>query len=68
VELPELMFLLKMLMSMDLMWVLILGGIQRFLIVELCGLHQEIVDESIRKIYMFNILIIKIALIFTFDI
>ncbi len=67
-ELPELMFLLKMLMSMDLMWVLILGGIQRFLIVELCGLHQEIVDESIRKIYMFNILIIKIALIFTFDI
>jgi hypothetical protein len=66
VELPDLVFLLIILMLMDLIWVLVLGTIQRLLIADLCGLHQEIVDESIRKIYIFNILINKIVLILTF--
>jgi hypothetical protein len=40
---------LKMLMLMDLIWFLILGATQNYITLGLFGMHQEIVDESIRK-------------------
>jgi hypothetical protein len=49
---PEFKFRLKILMLMDLISFLALGLNPKTSIVELYGLHQEIVDESIKK-YIF---------------
>jgi hypothetical protein len=46
---PEFKFRLKILMLMDLISFLALGLNPKTSIVELYGLHQEIVDESIKK-------------------
>jgi hypothetical protein len=49
---PEFKFRLKILMLMDLISFLALGLNPKTSIVELYGLHQEIVDESIKNIFV----------------